>query len=77
MPLIEFAYNNSYQATVSVAPYEILYGRKCKSRIHWDEMGEIKYLGPKIVRKTTEAVEKIRKRMLAVQSRQKSYEDPK
>ena len=57
LPLIEFAYNNSYQATIGVAPYEMLYGRKCRSPIHWDEIGEKKYLGPEIVRETTEAVE--------------------
>ena len=38
--LIEFAYNNSFQSTISVAPYELLYGRKCRSPIHWDEVGE-------------------------------------
>ena len=64
--LIEFAYNNSYQATIGVALYEMLYGRKCRSLIHWDEMGERKYLGLEIVRETTEVVEMIRKRMLAV-----------
>ena len=40
LPLVEFAYNNNYQATISMAPYEALYGRKCRSPIHWDEMGE-------------------------------------
>ena len=75
--LIEFSYNNSFHATIGVAPYEMLYGRKCRSPIHWDEMGERKYLGPDLVRRTTEAVEKIRKRMLTAQSRQKSYADRK
>ncbi|XP_022897625.1 uncharacterized protein LOC111411315 [Olea europaea var. sylvestris] len=37
LPLVEFAYNNSFQATIGMAPYEALYGRKCKSPIHWDE----------------------------------------
>ena len=76
LPLIEFAYNNSYQATIGIAPYEMLYGRKCRSPIHWDEMGEKKYLGPELVKETTEAIEKIRKRVLATQSRQKKYVDP-
>ena len=40
LPLVEFAYNNSYQATISMAPYEALYGKKCRSHIHWDEIGE-------------------------------------
>ena len=49
LPLIEFAYNNSYHATIGMAPYEALYGRKCRSPIHWDETGERKYLGPELV----------------------------
>ena len=54
--LIEFAYNNSFQATIGVAPYEMLSGRKRKSLVHWDEVGEQRYLGLDIVRNTTEAV---------------------
>ncbi|XP_062113714.1 uncharacterized protein LOC133825292, partial [Humulus lupulus] len=77
LPLIEFSYNNSYQATIGVAPYEMLYGRKCRSPIHWDETGERRYLGPEMVQRTNEALEKIRARMLASQSRQKSYSDQK
>ena len=46
LPLIEFAYNNNFQVTIGVAMYEMLYGRKCRLPIHWDEMGERKYLGP-------------------------------
>ena len=77
LPLIEFSYNNSYQSTIGVAPYEMLYGRKCISPIHWDETGERRYLGPEMVQRTNEAIEKIRARMLASQSRQKSYSDLK
>ena len=40
LPLVEFAYNNSFQSTVEMAPYEALYGRKCRSPVHWDEAGE-------------------------------------
>ncbi|KAK6115466.1 hypothetical protein DH2020_007735 [Rehmannia glutinosa] len=36
LPLAEFAYNNSYQATIGIAPYEALYGRKCRSPLHWE-----------------------------------------
>ena len=75
--VIEFSYNNSYQSTIGVETYEKLNGRKCRSPIHWDEMGERKYLGPDMVQKTNEAIEKIRARMLASESRQKSYADPK
>ena len=51
LPLVEFAYNNSYQATIEMAPYEALYGRKCRSPVHWDEAGESKYLGPELTLK--------------------------
>ena len=73
LPLMKFAYNNNYQATIGVAPYEMLYGRKCRSPIHWDETGERSYLGPELVQKTNEAIQKIRARMLTSQSRQTSY----
>lgn len=69
LPLVEFSYNNSYQTAISMAPYEALYGRKCRSPIHWDEVGERKLLGPEIVQQTVEIVEKIRQRMKAAQSR--------
>ena len=75
LPLVEFAYNNSYQATIEMAPYEALYGRKCRSPVHWDEAGEKKYLGPELVEQASEAIWKIRQRMKTAQSRQKSYAD--
>ena len=57
-------------------PYEALYERKCKSPIHWDEMGERKFLSPELIKETNEAAEKIRKRILAAQNRQKRYSSP-
>ena len=77
LPLVEFAYNNSFQATIGMAPYEALYGRKCRSPVHWDEAGERQYLGPEMVDEATEAIRKIQKRMETAQSRQKSYADKK
>ena len=41
LPLVEFAYNNSYQASIRMAPYEALYGRPCRSPLCWTEVGEI------------------------------------
>ncbi|XP_062114271.1 uncharacterized protein LOC133825328 [Humulus lupulus] len=52
LSMIEFSYNNSYQSTIGVDPYEMFYGRKCRSPIHWDELGERKFLGPKAVQGT-------------------------
>lgn len=73
LPLVEFAYNNSFQATIRIAPYEALYGRRCRSPVHWDEVGEKRVLGPKIVGRTVEVIDKISARIKAAQDRQKSY----
>ena len=75
LTLVEFAYNNSYQASIGMAPYEALYGRRRRSPIYWDEVGERKILGPEIVLKTCEKIEFIRERLRVAQSRQKSYVD--
>lgn len=77
VPLIEFSYNNSYQETIGMPPYEFLYGRKCRSPLHWEEAGESSYLGPELVQQENEAIGKIRVHMLAAQSHQKSYADAK
>ena len=73
--LIEFAYNNSYQASIQMAPFEALYGRKCRTPICWDDVGERKLLGPEIVQQTVDKVQMIRERLRTAQSRQKSYID--
>ena len=54
LPLVEFAYNNSFQASIGMAPFEGLYGRKCRSPICWDDIGERKLLGPELVQLTIE-----------------------
>ena len=59
LPLIEFAYNNSYHSSIQMAPYEALYGRKCRSPICWEEVGERKLLGPKLVQMSTEKIKLI------------------
>nr|GEZ92162.1 reverse transcriptase domain-containing protein [Tanacetum cinerariifolium] len=46
LPLVEFSYNNSYHATIKAAPFEALYGRKCRSPVCWTEVGEDQILGP-------------------------------
>ena len=75
LPLVEFAYNNSYQASIGMAPYEALYGRKCRSPIYWTEVGDKALIGPELVRVTTEKIKLIRLRIKTAQSRQKSYAD--
>ena len=69
---MEFAYNNSYQANIKAAPYEVLYDRKCRSPICWDDVGERRLLGPKIVQQTIDKIQVIKERLQTAQSRQKS-----
>ena len=66
LPLVEFAYNNSCQASMQMAPYEALYGRLCRSPICWIEMGERSITGPNMIRDTSEKVDLIR--LLTAQS---------
>ena len=75
LPLVEFAYNNSYQASIQMAPYEVLYGRPCRSLLCWIEVGEISITGPDLIRDTSEKMSLIRHRLLMAQSRQKIYVD--
>ena len=75
LPWVEFAYNNSYQASIRMAPYEALYGRPCRSPTCWLEVGESSLFGPDIVRKTIEKIQLIRERLRRAQSRPKSYAD--
>ena len=75
LPLVEFVYNNNYQASIQMAPYEALYGRPCRSLIYWTEVGESSITGLDLVRDTSEKVSLIRQRLLTAQSRQKSYAD--
>ena len=75
LPLVEFAYNNSYQASIQMAPYEALYGRPCRSPLCWTEVGESSIIGLVLIRDTSEKVSLIRQRLLTAKSRQKSYAD--
>ena len=56
-PLVEFTYNNSYQASIQMAPYKALYGRPCRSLICWTEVGERSTTGPNLIRDTSEKVD--------------------
>nr|GEZ19156.1 reverse transcriptase domain-containing protein [Tanacetum cinerariifolium] len=77
LPLVEFSYNNSYHASIKAAPFEALYGRKCRSPVCWTEVGEAQILGPELIQDTTEKIFQIKKRMQATRDRQKSYADLK
>jgi len=75
LPLTEFSYNSSYQASIGMATFEALYGRPCRSPSCWAEVGKRGLLGPEIVQETSEKIRLIRERLLVAQSRQKSYAD--
>ncbi|GJY69631.1 putative reverse transcriptase domain-containing protein [Tanacetum coccineum] len=77
LPLAEFSYNNSYHASIKAAPYEALYGRKCRSPVYWAEVREAQLTGPELIQETTKKIVLIKQRMQAAQDRQKSYTDRK
>ena len=56
IPLMEFAYNNSYQSSIGMAPYEALYGRRCRTPMCWTELHEHKIIGLDLVKETEEKV---------------------
>ena len=68
--LIEFAYNNSYQSSIGMAPYETLYGRKCRTLMCWTELDEHKIISPDLVKDTKEKVQIIQQRLKAASDRQ-------
>nr|GEZ99508.1 putative reverse transcriptase domain-containing protein [Tanacetum cinerariifolium] len=76
-PFVEFSYNNSDHASIKAAPFEALYGRKCRSPIGWTEVGGAQILGPELIQETTEKIVQIKQRMQAACDRQKSYADLK
>nr|GEV72368.1 reverse transcriptase domain-containing protein [Tanacetum cinerariifolium] len=76
-PLCKFSYNNSYHASIKAAPYEALYGRKCRSPVCWAEVGEAQLTGPELIQETTKKIVLIKQRIQAAQDRQKSYTDLK
>nr|GEY81699.1 putative reverse transcriptase domain-containing protein [Tanacetum cinerariifolium] len=77
LPLVEFLYDNSYHATIKAAPFEALYGRKCRSPVCWTKVGEAQILGPELIQETAEKIVQIKQRMQADRNQQKSYADLK
>nr|GEW66044.1 hypothetical protein [Tanacetum cinerariifolium] len=77
LPLCEFSYNNSYHASIKAAPYEALYGRKCRSPVCWAEVREAQLTGLELIQETMEKIVLIKQRIQAAHDRQKSYADLK
>nr|GEY49931.1 putative reverse transcriptase domain-containing protein [Tanacetum cinerariifolium] len=69
---LEFSYNNSYHASIKAAPFEALYGRKCRSPVCWAEVGDTQLTGPEIIHETTEKIMQIRQQLQAARDRQRS-----
>ncbi|WVZ89819.1 hypothetical protein U9M48_036177 [Paspalum notatum var. saurae] len=70
-----FAYNNSYQKSLEMAPFEALYGRRCKTPLNWSEPGQCVTFGPDLVTQVEEQVKFIHSNLRRAQSRQKSHSD--
>nr|GEX14964.1 putative reverse transcriptase domain-containing protein [Tanacetum cinerariifolium] len=77
LPLVEFSHDNRYHASIKAAPFEALYGRKCRSPVCWTEVEEAQILGPELIQETTKKIVQIKQRMQAACDRQKSYADLK
>ena len=77
LPLVEFAYNNTTHASIRAAPYELLYGRKCRTPTCWLEAGEKQFTGPEMVQQTADMVAIARDRLRIARERQKKYSDRK
>ncbi|GJS49821.1 putative reverse transcriptase domain-containing protein [Tanacetum coccineum] len=75
LPLVEFSYNNSYHTSIKAAPFEALYGRKCRSPVCWAEVGDSQLTGPEIIHETTKKIIQIKSRIQDARDRQKSYAD--
>jgi hypothetical protein len=75
MPYAEFSYNNSYQASIKMAPFEALYGRQCRTLLYWSPTRESQVFGLEVLRDAEKQVQMIRENQKVIQSRQKSYAD--
>jgi hypothetical protein len=73
--LVEFSYNNGYQASLKMSPFEALYGRKCNTPVSWDNPADRAVVGPEMLKEMEEQMLKIKKNLKASQDRQKSYAD--
>ncbi|GJR67324.1 putative reverse transcriptase domain-containing protein [Tanacetum coccineum] len=73
LPLVEFSYNNSYHINIKAAPFEALYGHKCRSPVCWAEVGDAQLTGPTIIHETIKKIIQIKSRIQAARDRQKSY----
>jgi transposase InsO family protein len=69
LPYAEFSYNNSYRASLKMSPFEALYGRNCRTPLHWDQPGERQVFGPDILIEAEGNIRMVRENLKAAQSR--------
>jgi hypothetical protein len=72
LPYAEFSYNNSYQESLKMSPFEMLYGRRCRTPLFWNETGERKVFRPDILEEVEKQVRMVKENICVAQSRQKS-----
>jgi hypothetical protein len=75
LPYAEFSYNNSYQAILKMSPFKVLYGRNCRTPLHWDQLSERQVFGPEILLEAEVNIRMVRENLKGTQSRQRSYAD--
>nr|GFA75813.1 putative reverse transcriptase domain-containing protein [Tanacetum cinerariifolium] len=73
LPPVEFSYNNNYHASIKAAPFEVLYGRKCRSPVCWAKVRDVQLIGPEIIHETTEKIVQIQQCLQAARDQQRSY----
>jgi hypothetical protein len=73
LPYAQFSYNNSYQASIEMAPYETLYGQQCLTLLFWSQTRESQVFGPEVLKRVEKQVQMVRKSLKVAQTRQKSY----
>jgi hypothetical protein len=73
LPWAEFSYNNSYQESLKMAPFEVLYGRRCRTPLNWIEPGEKVIFGPDLVEEVGAIVRRIQENLKAAKSHQETY----
>ncbi|XP_073152864.1 uncharacterized protein [Henckelia pumila] len=73
LPLVEFSYNNNYQSSIQMAPFEAVYGKKCRSALFWDDLYETPITGRDMIREMSDKVKLIQIRMRTAQDRQAKY----
>jgi hypothetical protein len=69
----EFSYNNSYQESIKTAPFEVLYGHRCRTPLNWIEPGEKVIFGPDLVEEAESIVRRVQENLKVAKSRQETY----